>query len=170
MAENENAEQAENTSQAKGGILPWIIVGVIASAIGAVVPIGLTMFAAPPANPKTPQPYETTPASTTMVFHSYGDVTVNLDEGRMNRYLRLRIVLHIRQSDEPLVKKALQEQDLILRNWLISHLSDKEINDIRGKAGQNMLRREIRDHFNSTLFRDSYERIYDVLFEEFNVQ
>jgi flagellar basal body-associated protein FliL len=42
--------------------------------------------------------------------------------------------------------------------------------DLRGAAGQNRLRREIQDHFNTVLFEDGYDRIREVLFEEFNVQ
>lgn len=114
--------------------------------------------------------YATTPRSSAMKFLPYREVTVNLDEARMNRYLRLKIALYIREADEHVVTSAINKKDLILRNWLVSHLSDKELDAIRGKAGQNMLRREIRDYFNATLFEDNYDRIYDVLFEEFNVQ
>lgn len=174
MAEKDDAAAQDDAGAGKsggGGVLPWIAVGVVASGIGAAVPVGMSMLAAPPAaEPQKSAPFDTTPATSAMMFHSFGEITVNLDEGRMNRYLRLKIVLHIRKSDEQLVVAALKENNLILRNWLLSHLSDKELDDIRGKAGQNMLRREIRDHFNSVLFTDNYERIYDVLFEEFNVQ
>ena len=173
MAENENEATTDEqpAGSSGGGILPWIIVGFIASGMGAAVPIGLTLLAAPQKQePKQPVPYDATPAASDMMFHPYGEVTVNLDEGRMNRYLRLKIALHIRKSDEAIITKALTSKNLIIRNWLISHLSDKNVDEIRGKAGQNMLRREIRDYFNATLFKDNYERVYDVLFEEFNVQ
>jgi flagellar basal body-associated protein FliL len=42
--------------------------------------------------------------------------------------------------------------------------------DIRGAAGQNRLRREIHDQFNLVMFPDTEGEIKDVLFEEFNVQ
>ena len=42
--------------------------------------------------------------------------------------------------------------------------------DVRGGAGKNMLKREFLERFNSMLFTDGYDRIYDVLFEEFMIQ
>ena len=58
----------------------------------------------------------------------------------------------------------------ILRTWLTSHLADKSMEDVRGKAGINRLRREIQDQFNALLFDDGHERVRDVLFEEFHVE
>lgn len=172
MADKDKPEEgAEPPAKAPGGVLPWVIVGTVAAGIGAVVPFGVSMMAGHPQSPaKSDLPYETTPRNSAMKFLPYREVTVNLDEARMNRYLRLKIALYIRETDEHVVTSAIAKKDLILRNWMVSHLSDKELDDIRGKAGQNMLRREIRDYFNATLFDDNYDRIYDVLFDEFNVQ
>ena len=88
----------------------------------------------------------------------------------MNRYLRIGITLQVQADDEQFVTEQLTMKKAILRSWLISYLADVSMEDIRGAAGQNRLRREIQDHFNSTLFEDGYDRIHDILFEEFNVQ
>lgn len=172
MAEAEaQTDAAAAPAAASGpGLIAWLAVGTLAAGLGAAVPLAASMLAPPPEVPKAPEPYNASPMPDEMTFLTYGDATVNLDEGRMNRYLRVKIALHIRKSDEAIVKKAIASKELILRNWLLSNLSDKVLDDIRGKAGQNMLRREIRDYFNATLFPDNYERVYDVLFEEFNVQ
>lgn len=172
MAEKDKTEDgAAPPAKPAGGMMPWVVVGTVAAGVGAVVPFGMTMMAGhAPAQSRQAAPYETTPRSSSMKFVPYREVTVNLDEARMNRYLRLKIALYIREADENVVSSAIAKKDLILRNWMVSHLSDKELDDIRGKAGQNMLRREIRDYFNATLFDDNYDRIYDVLFDEFNVQ
>jgi flagellar basal body-associated protein FliL len=53
---------------------------------------------------------------------------------------------------------------------LLNQISDKDLDEIRGGAGQNRLRREVRDQFNSVLFPDGYDRIFSVLFNEYNVQ
>lgn len=174
MSEKEKQEEGVAPQKSGGGMLPWILVGTVSAVAGALLPFGVSMLAggsshhAAPA--KSGHGYTTTPPSSAMKFLPYREVTVNLDEARMNRYLRLKIALYIRESDEAAVAAAINKKDLILRNWMVSHLSDKELDAIRGKAGQNMLRREIRDYFNATLFDDNYDRIYDVLFEEFNVQ
>ncbi|WP_437192240.1 flagellar basal body-associated FliL family protein [Planctomicrobium sp. SH527] len=189
-----------------GGIVPWIIVGLISCVVGSLVPFAMAMLNAPAAAHGTDGSEDgagvdidsghgsghgssdsksghgsdhgkgaggtgsSSPNKGAMAFISYGDVTVNLDEQRLNRYLRIKIVLQTRRADESAVKAAISEKELLLRNWLVSHLSDKELDEIRGKAGQNMLRREIRDYFNASLFPDHVERVYDVLFQEFNVQ
>ena len=109
-------------------------------------------------------------SNSTIAFVNFGDIVVNLDEGKLNRYLRLKIMLQVRTKDEAQVTSAIETQRVVLKNWLLSFLSDKELADIRGAAGQGMLRREIQEYFNTTLFPDGKDRIYDVLFDEFNIQ
>ena len=60
--------------------------------------------------------------------------------------------------------------NVVLKNWLIAHLREKKLEDVRGKLGHNTLRREIHDKFNEMLFTDGIERIQDVLFQDFKVQ
>ena len=68
------------------------------------------------------------------------------------------------------VTKLLDENKPILKSWLLSHLADKEMEDIRGATGQNQLRREIREHFNSLLYPGGENKINTILFREFNIQ
>jgi flagellar protein FliL len=171
MANDEDKPDAEAAPGGTGpGIVVWLSVALIAAAGGAAVPFALDVLAGSPKATSGSPRYGEMPAASEMTFLPAGDVTVNLAEGRMNRYLRLKLALHIRKSDQERVRKALETNELLLRNWLLSHLADKELDEIRGKAGQNSLRREIRDYYNTTLFPDGYDRIYDILFEEFNVQ
>lgn len=153
------------------GAIVWLLVLVVAAAAGIAIPFFLPAPApadsVEPGGPKTPS--EVLTAENTLAIQ-FGEVTVNLDEGRMNRYLRLKISVLIAKEDEKKVTEELVVKTAVLKNWLLSHLSDKTLDEIRGKAGQNMLRREIRSEFNETLFSDRRDRIYDVLFEEFNVQ
>lgn len=118
----------------------------------------------------------TLPKEEETIFLPFGDgdkdagIVVNLDEGRLTRYLRIAITMQIPKASEEEFKKKLETKKIVLRNWLLSKISDLDLDDIRGAAGQNRLRREIRDQFNSVLCPDGYDQIYDVLFEEFNVQ
>jgi len=82
----------------------------------------------------------------------------------------MAITLQIPKSQEEIFKTRIEAKRILLRNWLLSKGSDLDLEDIRGAAGQNRLRREIRDHFNTVLCPDGYDQIYDVLFEEFTVQ
>ncbi|MEZ6050619.1 MAG: flagellar basal body-associated FliL family protein [Planctomycetaceae bacterium] len=153
------------------GMVVWLILGIVAAGGGFAVPYFL--LAAPQAESEqkhAPKEDDNDGMSQDIAFVPFGEVTVNLDEGRLNRYLRVNITLQIDKADEESIAKLLELRKAMLRNWLLSHLSDKGMDDIRGASGQNRLRREIRDHFNTALFSDGYDRIYDVLFEEFNVQ
>ena len=99
-----------------------------------------------------------------------GDVVVNLNEGRMNRYLRVRPVLQVAAGDAEKVRTTLASQAPAVKNWLVGHLSDKTLDDLRGKPSQDELRLEVRDGLNAALFDGQTQPIVDVLFEEFNVQ
>lgn len=174
---------------AGGSIIPWIAVGVLSAGIGSAVPFLLAgsqshaastddenAAAKNSAEQAKKSKTFTMPKEEDTIFLPFGEpgkdqsVVVNLDEGRMSRYLRLAITLQIPKSQEETFKKLIESKKIVLRNWLLSKISDLDLDDIRGAAGQNRLRREIREQFNAVLCPDGYDQIYDVLFEEFNVQ
>ena len=193
------AGAAEGPEKPSGGgsFVPWIAVGVISAGLGSAVPFLLADQHAATAGESSGEhatddshggsdthgkksakrvgPFEM-PKEEETIFMPFGtadkdhSVVINLDEGRMSRYLRMAITLQIPKSQEEAFKTRIEAKRILLRNWLLSKGSDLDLEDIRGAAGQNRLRREIRDHFNSVLCPDGYDQIYDVLFEEFNVQ
>ncbi len=181
MAE-ENKAHDEAKAKGKGGIIPWVVVGVLSAGAGSAVPMFLPAKAetvkaeGETAVVEKKQERKTRKEDEPTVFVPFGDpekdqrVVVNLNEGRMTRYLAVAITLEIPQSLELEFPKLLESKKAQLRNWLLSEISDKDLEEIRGAAGQNRLRRAIGEHFNSVLFPDGYDRIHDVLFEEFNVQ
>ncbi len=199
-AKNESAPASDALEKSSGGsIVPWIAVGVLSAGLGSALPFLLagqqTHAAGQSENPDEEGPKTesdghsggtksgpgkvksfTMPAQEDTVFLPFGEpgkdqsVVVNLDEGRMSRYLRIAISLQIPKSQEETFKKLIEAKKIVLRNWLLSKISDLDLDDIRGAAGQNRLRREIREQFNAVLCPDGYDQIYDVLFEEFNVQ
>jgi len=103
-------------------------------------------------------------------FIPFGDAVVNLADERLTRHLQVRITLLAHGADEASIQTALENNRAVLMNWLISYLSDKSLEDVRGAAGMNRARRDIQDRFNQLLFADGSERIRDVLFEEFTVR
>lgn len=152
-------------------MMMWAAIGIVAAGGGFAVPFFLPMGESAKTAEADPRPPGLTARIPDEVaFVPFGEVTVNLDDGRLSRYLRLSFSLQVEKTDQLAVTKLIEEKKAILQNWLLSHLSDKGMDDIRGAAGQNRLRREIQDQFNTTLFPDGYDRVYDVLFEEFNVQ
>jgi flagellar FliL protein len=105
-----------------------------------------------------------------MEFVPFGEVVVNLNDGRMNRYLRLSLTVQVDTKHAEEIKKGVEKHKVVLKDWLLRYLSDRQMEEIRGTAGQNRLRREIRDQFNTVLCPDGSDRVHDAYFEEFNVQ
>ena len=105
-----------------------------------------------------------------MAFIDFDEVVVNLNDVRYSRYVTCTFSLQIAKSQELAIQKLVDEREVVLKNWLIAHLRDKKLEDVRGKLGHNTLRREIHDKFNEMLFTDGIERIVDVLFQDFKVQ
>ena len=164
MAETAEEVVAQKPSW-KAGVLASAITGLVAGALGFSVPLlfpSLVGFANTSQEVTTAQP----------AFVQFGSVVVNLNEGRLNRYLRVSITLEVAGGEE--VANALAEQVAakrsVLVDWLLSYLADMSMDSIRGAAGQNRLRREIQDHFNWVLYPEGKGQIDDVLFEEFNIQ
>ncbi len=108
----------------------------------------------------------------------FGDVTVNLSEERMQRYLRVKIILKVTGPDsEEEGIKLLAHHKPALKTWLISHLSGKAPKDVAGSVGVNRLQREIKEKFEEMLSEEGAEadkkshlHLKDVLFEDYIVQ
>jgi flagellar FliL protein len=162
--------KADDTAPVKkSGMRTWMLLAVIALAAtlgGAALPYGLAVAGVnlPGLGAKEVK------QGNKPAFVPVGDVVVNLSEERLTRYLRVKLILVVDESQEKVVKDLFDKNKAILKNWLISHLSDKTLAEVSGASGVNRLRREIQDQFNAILFPDGSEKIRDVLFEEFVVQ
>lgn len=164
MADTEVTEQPPQRSGALRGLIICAVVAIAAGVGGFAVPLLFpTLVGGGPVEPVA----ETSPLP---AFVPFGETVVNLDEGRLNRYLRVSITLQVDHDQAEDITQGVEKNRAIMKSWLLSYLSDKGMDDIRGAAGQNRLRREIQDQFNSVLSPEGYERVHDVLFEEFNIQ
>lgn len=169
MAAPEKPSEQDLPPPTSVGLWVWIVVGLSCALAGAAGAFLLPVQAESPQEKPIPAKYEL-PTREATVFVKFDKVVVNLDEGRLTRYLSLALTLETAKTEEQEFQKRLAAKNAVLRNWLLSTIADRDIDDIRGAAGQNRLRREIRDHFNSVLYPEGFDRIYDVLFDEFNVQ
>jgi flagellar basal body-associated protein FliL len=175
MAEEQTQLEA-NTPPAKkssGGVLwavIWGTIGLVCGAGGFALPLYFpAWFGMAVEKPQqVAEKLEDREVKTTYI--DFGESVVNINSDRLNRYLRLHLMLMVKADDLTKVEHLVEERRSSLKSWLISYLSDVSMEDLRGAAGQNRLRREIQDHFNTVLFEDGYDRIREVLFEEFNVQ
>lgn len=163
------AEQVEQPPVKSGSsvvaLAIWAVVGAFSAGLGFATPLLILSMGQPSTAAPTETKVDEPPA-----FIEFGEAVVNLDDGRLTRYLRINVTLQIPQEDELEITEKFERYKAILKSWLLSYLSDLTMEEIRGRAGQNRIRREIMDHFNHVLFPGEKEVIRDVLFEEFTVQ
>ncbi len=171
---SDEKQQPEGEEEPKKGKMGMIVVPVlvaVSAAAGFAVPRMMGGEEEPAvATEEQVEKLEIPDPTGEPAFVDFGAVVANLNDGRMTRYLKLGISLQVDKAQLMEIEKLHEEREAILRNWLLSHMADKAMDDIRGAAGQNRLRSEIKEQFNAVLFADGVDRIHDVLFQEFNVQ
>jgi len=107
------------------------------------------------------------------VAYAYKDlepITVNLDEPRLARYVRATITLAIPQEHFQAGSTRIDAETRVLRDWLTVYLTSLTLEDVRGPANLNRIRREILDAFNQELWPEGKPLIRKVLFKEFAVK
>ena len=147
------------------GLIVWVLLALVSAAAGAAVPLMLGMSAG---EHGTPKKVEVPKHNTTAI--PFGEVTVNLGEERLNRYLRVKILVAVEEPDAKDMGELLTKQKAFLKDWLISYLFAQSSQDVGRKLGVNRIRREIRDQFNAMLYPGGEEKVVDILFDEFVVQ
>ena len=151
-------------SGAKGWII-WIVLALVAVGGGASLPWAIGRH---PSAATTQKKVESPKSKQEAIL--FGDVVVNLGEDRLNRFLRVKIMVAVGEADVKEVTELLSKQKAFLKSWLIGYLSDQSTQEVSRKVGVNRLRREIREQFNAMLFPNGEEPIVDILFDEFVVQ
>ncbi len=168
MTDNAEIQLTEDKPRGFMSLVLWLMVVCVAIGGGFATPFLIDHFQANAEESEssvTPRDQDEPPA-----LVEFGEVVVNLNESRLNRYLRLNISLLVDQSAKDSVETSVKENQPILKSWLLSYLADKGMDDIRGATGQNRLRREIQSHFNSVMYPGTEPKIRNVLFQEFNIQ
>jgi flagellar basal body-associated protein FliL len=131
--------------------------------------------AQPPAYVEDPIEPELSPQQVLQKDFEYIDfeaITVNLNEPRLERYVRATITLATREKDKPTVLEQLETKNKKkeLRSWLHVYLGGLTLEDVRGPKNLNRIRREIEESFNQLLWPNRRPLIDHVLFKEFAVQ
>ena len=171
MADEQTPEEEQQPKKAKGFMIIGAVVAMLAGGAGFMVPLmapQLFSSDATASEQKAAPPTELDPED--VAFLEFGEVIVNLNMDRFNRYLKLKVTLEVAKEKSVDIEKRIEDRTAVLRGWLIAHVADKTMDEIRGASGQNKLRREIHDQFNAILTTDGYDVVNDIYFEEFNVQ
>lgn len=164
---NESPAPPVTKSGGKMMFLILAVCGLLALAAGVAVPYFLWHVPAADAHAKGGGGHG---GEAKRAYVPFGDVIVNLNEERLTRYLKVKILLVADAADEKAMTEMVAKSKPLLKNWLIGHLSDKSLAEVSGAAGVNKLRREIWHEFNKELFPDGSEKILDIFFEDFVVQ
>jgi len=104
------------------------------------------------------------------VYKDLEEITVNLDEPRLARYVHAIITLAIPEEEFAAAEPAIDAKIRVLRDWLTVYLASLTLDEVRGPASLNRMRREILDAFNQELWPDQKPRIRKVLFKEFSIR
>jgi flagellar protein FliL len=145
--------------------LGWILICVVSILAGAAAPIalGAAKLFSSGSGKNAEQEDE-------QVSLPFGEAAVNLSEGRMTRYLRVKIVIQVQAADVKDFTKRLDKRKPVMKDWLIGHLSGKTLKDVGGTASVKRIQREIQDRFDELLYPEGDGKPFEVLFEEFVVQ
>ena len=101
----------------------------------------------------------------------FGVVVANLAEERLTRYAKLNLSLQVRSEHVSTVQALIGGSDkAVFQDWLLSYMSDKRLDDVKGAGALAMMREDILDGFNQILAEHGEAQIEGVLFTEFNVQ
>tara|TARA_B110000495_G_scaffold203115_1_gene225522 strand:- start:4391 stop:4906 length:516 start_codon:yes stop_codon:yes gene_type:complete len=103
-------------------------------------------------------------------YISFPEITVNLNEARHARFLRINFSLQVPASQKYKIEQDVTKKAPKFNNYIQVYLSDKTLEELSGSFGRNRVSRELRDYFNEVLFEDGIERVQDVLFNDFQVQ
>lgn len=177
MAEEEEVQEESAEEEKSGGLVSKLIVWGVVFMLGIGTGVAVPMFVLPQndnsanaANTDDVQRMDIPEPDDKPAFIDFDEVVVNLNDTRYSRYVTCTFSLQVAASQLEAIQLLVDEQNVVLKNWLIAHLREKKLEDVRGKLGHNTLRREIHDKFNEILFTDGIERIQDVLFQDFKVQ
>lgn len=101
----------------------------------------------------------------------FGEMLSNLNDDRMSRYWKFKIVLKTEPGDRKLVAEAVVRKRPEMRNWVLQFMADETVQSFSGSKNQNRIREEIRKSFGEILSPDEKKNlIREVLFEEAIIQ
>lgn len=100
----------------------------------------------------------------------FGDLTVNLSEDRLQRYLRVKVALLVDADAEKDVTAEVAKKKAAVKSAMIAHLAGKSIKDVSGASGVTRTQRELLERAEDVLYPDGGSKLKSVLFEEYVIQ
>lgn len=162
-------DNAENPKSGRRGLILILSVAVIAVAGGAAAPFLAKITNLDFTKKATVSP-DVSGANEEVDYIDFPEITVNLNEARHARFLRIHFSLQVPASQKYKIEQDVTKKAPKFNNYIQVYLSDKTLEELSGSFGRNRVSRELRDYFNEVLFEDGIERVQDVLFNDFQVQ
>jgi len=164
---------------AKSGPLLWIAIylGIMAFAtVAGIFAASFTGASAPPESPteavvRQADP-KARPADSNPSNYSYYDleITCNLNDPRMGRYIRATIALGSSLQNEVTVREVLDKRKTEIKSWLFRYFADCTLDDVRGGKNLNRISREIQDYINERLWPEQEPFVVKVDFKDWAIQ
>jgi flagellar basal body-associated protein FliL len=157
----EEVPAGEEAPAKKGkGMMLIIILGVVLIAGGTTAGLVLGKRS----RPKVPEPKKKTDAP---VVSTFQDLYVNIAETKATRVLKLSVVLEL--SNEKL-SSPLESFRPIIRDLICESASHMTIEELEGRNGRGILKREIKNRSNELLRDRMSGAIVQVYFTDFLIQ
>lgn len=97
-------------------------------------------------------------------------ITVNLNEPRLARYMRAVVHIVVRKEDTAAATKAIEGHMPELKSRLLVFFSGCTLDDVRGPDSLERIKREVHTLLNTALWPDGRPLIDHVVLSEFSVQ
>ncbi len=180
----EAAEDSKAPKGGKGGLVGLAIKALIVLVLAGGVGFGVGKFinapgkaqateeaTEPQAEQDVPSTDDSSPQNQAYQYIDFGEVTSNLNEPQMARYIMATIQLAISADDNKKeIGDLIDKEKPRLKSWLTTYFGGCTLNDVRGTKHQNRIRREICDRFNELLWPGQKPLIREVLFGKFAIQ
>jgi len=148
------------------GLIIVIVVVLAAMGTGLVVAISATKDAESEETATTE-----TKAAGPYAYIPFGPAIVNLNEGKLTRYIRVTLSLKVPEEYRQEALETLTgDKKALFMDWLIEYLCDLSLDDVKGAPALRALRREILVGFQSIFSELGDVKLEAVLVEEFTVQ
>lgn len=152
----------------KGNKLILAVVCLVFTGAGAAFPLLVNLNPKPKAEAEAPKKEPKEGAKTAIV--PFGEVTVNLSDERLQRYLKVKIAVLVDAEAEKEVLDLVTKKKAAIKSAMIAHLVGKSTKDVGGTAGVARTQRELLERLDEVLFPDGKSKAKSVLFEEYVVQ
>lgn len=169
MSDAAPAPAAAGAPPKKGSKLVLAVVCLVFTGAGGALPFVMNLNAKPKDEKDAAAKKDPKEKAKTAIV-PFGEVTVNLSEERLQRYLRVKLAVLVEAEAEKEVTDLVAKKKAAIKSAMIAHLAGKTTKDVSGTAGVARMQRELLERLDEVVFPDGSSKAKSVLFEEYVVQ